>query len=178
MSLHPAMEWFERHQALLAWTSAFSILLCVGALLALPVIAARIPRNYFKPEYRSPLSANHPVLAGLIWLGRNLAGLGMMLVGLVLFILPGPGTPVVVAGLLVTTLPARRWLLRTLLRRRPILQAFNRLRQRRGAEPFTLADLTRRHRRRLFSARDRVAVSAASESAASPPQDVGGNATP
>ena len=144
MNLHRWIEWFERNQTVLLGSTAASVACAILTVLFLPDLAAKIPRDYFKPGFKSPFRMDHPVLGWVVWFGRNLAGVIMMAAGAAMVVLPGPGMPVLLMGLLVSTLPARRSLLRMALRRRPILAGFNWLRRKRGAPPFLLSDLARR----------------------------------
>lgn len=142
------IDWFDQHKEVLVWSTVFSVACWIVCLLLLPFAAARIPRDFFKPGYKSPFRMEHPVLGTLVWAFRNLLGFFIMVTGLAMIPLPGPGTPVLVMGLLLTTLPTRRHLARMALRRRPVLATFNWLRKQRGAEPFQLSDLARRSGRR------------------------------
>jgi hypothetical protein len=150
MQLQTILDWFRNHDDLLLWATGASIIFYAAILLTMPLIAARMPLDYFKPEYQSPFRHDHPVIGGLIWLARNIAGGLLLVAGFAMVPLPGPGVPVVLMGLMITTLPARRHLMRMALRRRPVLNAFNWFRAKRGAPPFQLSDIARRSRRRFF----------------------------
>lgn len=147
-TLQRLVDWFSEHEQLLLWSTVFSAACWVTCLLLLPIAAARIPRDFFKPGYKSPFRVEHPVLGFLVWLVRNTGGFFLILAGIAMIPLPGPGMLVVLMGLLITTLPTRRHLARMVLRRRQALAAFNWLRRQRGAEPFQLSDLARRSGRR------------------------------
>jgi hypothetical protein len=65
----------------------------------------------------------------------RLLGASLIALGVVLLFLPGPGLPLILAGVLVCDLPGRATVLRWLLRRPTVLREVNRLRARHGVPP-------------------------------------------
>jgi hypothetical protein len=98
------------------------------ALVARIVVA--LPPDYFQQE-----PARRRWTLGRV--GRNLAGIGLVLLGIVLSVpgVPGQGVLTVLAGLVLVDFPGRRRLERSLVGRRGILHALNSLRARFGRPP-------------------------------------------
>jgi hypothetical protein len=44
-------EWLHERETLLWWVGALSILMCVGTLVALPLVVARLPADYFRRDH-------------------------------------------------------------------------------------------------------------------------------
>ena len=129
------------HAVALSALATVSWILFVGSLLALPWLAARIPADYFagprRPPPRRLLSGKprHPAAAIGLRILRNLAGLGLILAGAAMLVLPGQGVLTILAGLVLTDLPGKRRLERAVVRRPVVLRTLNALRRRRGVEP-------------------------------------------
>jgi len=127
--LDQVLSWIAwRHIALA--TLVWAVL--TGASLALVAwIVLALPEDYFEVD-RPPLT---------VWtvarLGRNVAGLALVAVGVVLSIpgVPGQGLLTILVGLFLVDFPRRRRLERALARRPGVLLALNRLRFRFGRPP-------------------------------------------
>lgn len=65
-------------------------------------------------------------------IARNIGGALLILAGLVLLVLPGPGLPLLAAGLLMIDFPGKRRLLRWLMSKPPVRRALNWVRRRFG----------------------------------------------
>jgi len=107
------------------------LLLNVGSLALVLRIALALPEDYFESD--APVRTRWTIGR----LGRNVAGVMLILVGAVLSIpgVPGQGLLTVLAGVLLVDFPGRRRLERMLVGRRGVLPALNRLRARFGRPP-------------------------------------------
>jgi hypothetical protein len=107
------------------------LLLNVGSLALVLRIALALPEDYFESD--APVRTRWTIGR----LGRNVAGVMLILVGAVLSIpgVPGQGLLTVLAGVLLVDFPGRRRLERMLADRRGVLPALNRLRARFGRPP-------------------------------------------
>ncbi len=137
----PLAEWlawlpdWAKSQTL--WTAVFiaSVALAVVSALAVPWLLVRIPADYFAGEKR-PRASTH--LSFFLRVLRNLAGVVLLLLGLLMLVLPGQGLLTMVVGLLFLDFPGKYRLLRRLLRT-PSLRAFiARVRARAGRAPLEL----------------------------------------
>ena len=107
------------------------ILLTAGSLAIVLRVVLSLPADFFErePEVRRPWT--------LARVARNLAGLLLIAVGVVLSVpgIPGQGLLTVLVGVLLVDFPQRRKLERALLRRPGVLPTLNRLRARFGRPP-------------------------------------------
>ncbi len=131
--------WLHDHQAL-AWTVAASVALALVASLAGAIAIVRLPADYFAKPH---------VAAGGPWgIARNLAGWLLIVAGVAMLLLPGPGTIILLLGVLMANFPGKTRVQRWLLSRGPVLKSANRLRAR-FAKPLS----TRRSRRPATTSR-------------------------
>lgn len=137
MTLTELITWVKEHDVVLWWVMACSAVLTVGTLLALPWVVARIPDDYFATKERLPFGeySQHPVLRWVFRIGRNLLGVVLLLLGLVMVVGPGQGLIAILAGLLLTEFPGKRRLEMWVIRRPGLLKGINWLRVRRGRPP-------------------------------------------
>ncbi|MBV9128178.1 MAG: hypothetical protein JO117_08845 [Verrucomicrobia bacterium] len=128
---HSTRHWLRQHEAFVYWGGGISMVLCIGGLLALPLIAARLPVDYLLRLSQGRASDESP-RHWLVTLARNVAGALLLLTGVALLPLPGPGMLVIIVGLGFMDFPAKRRVLLKLVRRRSVLQPMNWVRRRVG----------------------------------------------
>jgi len=117
-----------------AWiaSTAISLGTYVAVALAIPVVLARIPADYFtRPPRRHPLTVH--VL-------RALAGALVAAAGVAMLFLPGPGILTILLGLSIIGGPLAGRAMRKLVHRPRVLDAINAIRRRRGIEPLLPPD--------------------------------------
>jgi hypothetical protein len=113
--------------------AAVWVLLTVASLAAVLRVVLALPVDYFEAAPTAPPR----------WtvrrLGRQLAGLVLIVVGALLSIpgVPGQGLLTMLAGVLLVDFPGRHRLERVLIARRGVLPTLNRLRARFGRPPLT-----------------------------------------
>lgn len=113
-----------------------SVVMFVGSLLAVPIVLARIPADYFVRERpRTKEEGGHPVLriAGRIL--KNLAGAVFLLAGIAMLALPGQGLLTIFIGLWLLDFPGKRKLELKLIRRPRVLRSINWLRRKAKQPP-------------------------------------------
>ena len=106
--LQPISEW-ALSPAVLGVLSLASLLFFVGSILALPWLIARLPEDYFVDD-DSPPSA---VLRGeraakLSRVVRNVVGVGLLLAGVAMLVLPGQGVLTIIVALGLIEFPGKR----------------------------------------------------------------------
>ena len=114
------------------------------SVLGLGVVSAvliRLPATYFCGSRPEGFWSNaHPIVrwAGLII--KNIVGLGVVLVGILLTLpgVPGPGLLTVLLGIMLMDFPGKRRLECWLIGRPKVLATVNRLRQQFNRAPFVL----------------------------------------
>jgi len=132
------VPWPPDWQALLLWSGALSLLAVVAAIVGVPWVLARLPADYFSQPRREAwrLAGGEPVLARLAGLAKNLLGLVLVVLGVLLVFTPGQGLLTILAGLLLMNFPGKYRLERALVAQPGVLRGLNWLRQRRGRAPF------------------------------------------
>lgn len=127
-------DWLRSHQTLLEWLGILSISSLVAAVLLGPLLAARIPEDYFVAERRPPVA--HPVLRVL----KTLLGAALVVAGIAMLVLPGQGILTILLGVMLMEFPGKYRLERALVRRRLVLRVLNAMRRRAGAPPLRAPD--------------------------------------
>lgn len=132
------MEFLSDWQQPLLWASGLSLLAAVAGVIGVPWVVIRLPQDYFaRPErvvWRG--SAGAPVLALVFGLLKNLLGLVLIMLGLIMLVTPGQGILTLLIGLLLMNFPGKYRLERWLVLRPGVLRGLNWLRHRRGQLPF------------------------------------------
>jgi hypothetical protein len=105
-----------------------SIVLAVGSVALVAAVVVNWPADHFK--HHAP--AGQPARHVLALIGRNLAGVVLIALGLVMAVpgIPGQGILTMIVGLTLIDFPGKRGLERRLIGRPHILRAINRLRAR------------------------------------------------
>jgi hypothetical protein len=123
------LAWIYGHKTLLGWLGALSIVMFVGTLVALPIIVARLPADYFTRDQHHTnghTSAITPRLLGRV--GKNLLGSVLILAGVAMLVLPGQGILTILIGLMLIDFPGKQALERRLVQQPSVWQAINWLR--------------------------------------------------
>ena len=117
----------------------------LGSLILIMLIVfvlVKLPATYYQDGHAATFSSSgyHPGVRWLIWIVRNILGLLLIVVGVLLSLpgIPGQGLLTIMIGLLVLELPGKRRLERKLIGRPQVLRAINRLRNRFGKPPLIL----------------------------------------
>ena len=147
----PVWMWLGDHATLMWWLAALSVLTFVLSLILVPIIIARLPRDYFLTE--RPLTeqfrGQHPVIRWLFLIGKNLLGLVLVLGGIAMSVpaIPGQGILTILIGLMLLDFPGKRQVELWILRRSAVEKLVNWIRRRRGREPLVLPPKKARHRK-------------------------------
>jgi hypothetical protein len=118
----------------------FSVVTFVATALAVPWFFARIPADHYVDRERHsmpfvpPGSPWRPPLLVL----KNLLGLLLVLLGVLMLVLPGQGLLTIAAGLMLVNFPGKRRFLAWLVSRKPVYAAINALRRRAHKPPLEL----------------------------------------
>ncbi len=124
----------EQHSVAFGVVAVTSLVFVVGGAALGPVFIARLPTDYFASDVMSRRLARKSSLAMSV--ARNLAGIALLMVGLLLLILPGQGLLTILAGLLLVDFPAKKSYLARVLKRPKVRAALDWVRRRVGKEPF------------------------------------------
>ena len=106
-------------------------MLAVGSLALATAVVVGWPADRFKGEGRRRRPHRHVVLRALAFVGKNLAGVVLLVLGLVMALpgIPGQGLLTMIIGLTLLDFPGKRELERRFVIPR-VLHAINRLRAR------------------------------------------------
>src|SRR5262245_3710834 len=121
------LAWLRGQETVLWWLGALSVVTFVGTLVALPLVVVRLPANYFTQAPR-PIRRCHSQATGsrVLWhLGKNLLGLLIVLVGVVMLLLPGQGILTILIGLMLLDFPGKQRLERRLVQQPSVWRAIN-----------------------------------------------------
>lgn len=129
--------WLDAHGGATWWVVGTSLVMLVGSLLIVRVVLVRMPADYFC-RHDQPAARRHPVLHVLFVVGRNLAGVILLALGLLMVIGPGQGLITILIAIGLLDFPGKRRLELALVRRRPIHRAIDWVRKRAGRAPLVL----------------------------------------
>ena len=129
-------EWFYNNETLLWWLLVASFITFITTLIAVPVILARLPEDYFSlpDRHRMPWSDRHPVLRIPLLLVKNMLGIIFVLAGLLMLALPGQGFLTIIIGLALMDFPGKYHAERWIVSRHSVLRLINWIR-RKAAKP-------------------------------------------
>jgi hypothetical protein len=128
-----ALAYVEAHAVV--FTAGSLAMLC-ASLTVFPFILVRLPRRYFAEESRPRPLSRHPLVHWILMSLKNLLGLLIVLVGFLLFFLPGQGLLTLIIGLTIMNYPGKFQAERWLVRRPRVMPALNWIRARFNAPPF------------------------------------------
>lgn len=134
------MDWSTDWQQLLVWSSALAVLAVLGTLVGVPWAIGRLPRDYFLRErrqvwYRVP---GAPLYSFALALLKNLFGLALFALGLLMLFTPGQGILTMLIGMMLMNFPGKYRLERKLVTQDRVMHGLNWLRLRRGQPPFDM----------------------------------------
>lgn len=132
------MDFLSEWQQPLLWVSGLSLLGVVATLIAVPWVVTRLPRDYFARGERVSWreTSGEPVFAMIIGVAKNILGLLLIVLGLIMLVTPGQGILTLLIGLLLMNFPGKYSVERWLVMRPGVMRGMNWLRSRRGEVPF------------------------------------------
>tara|TARA_R110002072_G_scaffold149807_1_gene297751 strand:- start:118 stop:525 length:408 start_codon:yes stop_codon:yes gene_type:complete len=132
------MEFLSNWQQPLLWASGLSLLALIATIFGVPWVVTRLPKDYFVRAERVVWRASFdaPLLSLIISMLKNLLGLLLVVLGLIMLVTPGQGIVTLLIGLLLMNFPGKYHLERWLVLRPGVLKGLNWLRRRQGQLPF------------------------------------------
>lgn len=130
-------DWISGHTGLIF---GISVAMFAGSLIALPVMIARLPADYFLKSRRQalPFSRTHPAIRLLLLTLKNLIGGAFLIAGLIMIVTPGQGILAVLVGISLLDIPGKRRFELAIVRRPHVLKAINWIRQKAHRPPLQL----------------------------------------
>src|SRR5262245_52832057 len=142
--LHNLLAWLAGHERFVAYALALSMLTFVGSIVLVTALIVRMPSDYFSkreaPSHGWP--GLHPAVRLAFIIGKNLVGVVIMVVGVILLLpgVPGQGVLTILIGLTLVDFPGKRTLELRVVRFQPVLRAINWIRTKNHRPPLQLPD--------------------------------------
>jgi hypothetical protein len=135
-------QWIQNNELFLLWLTIFSVITFVGSLIAVPVLVARIPTDYFadSTKHGTIWADHHPIIRWMLIVAKNLLGYVLIMAGILMLVLPGQGMLTILIGVLFLNFPGKYRLERWIISQGLVLQSINWLRQRAGKDPLVLGE--------------------------------------
>jgi len=113
---------------LLLAAAVFLVSFILGIAVFIALVAA-LPERYFVDEH-GLWTGKHPVICLLGRIGKNLLGVVLIVLGILLSIpgIPGQGLLTIVVGVVLLDIPGKHHLVKRVMHRPGVLRALNRLR--------------------------------------------------
>jgi hypothetical protein len=105
------------------------------------LVVVKLPATYFHPDHdREVLKDKHPTIRWVGIIGKNLAGVILIVLGVVMSMpgIPGPGLVTILFGVMLVDFPGKQRLEYKIVSRPSVLKTINNLRERFGREPMKL----------------------------------------
>jgi hypothetical protein len=126
---HALWDWLSEN----TWTVfGISLAIFLGTLVALPVVVALLPADYFiRKQSRWPTS----VWGWLLHVVKNLLGIIFLTMGIAMLVLPGQGLLTMLIGIMLLDFPGKRGWEFWLIRRHTLRKSIDWIRKKAGREP-------------------------------------------
>ena len=135
------LDWLGdlRRHAALGWSAlAISLVLSVGGFYLMRWLLVAMPADYFVRPGPLPWQLRHPVVRWSLLIGKNLLGVVLLVVGVVLLAIPGPGVLTILAALVLLDIPGKRAVEQRFLALPAVLHTINGIRQRANRPPLEM----------------------------------------
>jgi len=135
-------NWFAANPGATGVIVAGSLFIAVLYALAIFAVIARVAPDYFVAS--RPTAGTwrnrHPVLRITFHVLKNLLGLGLLVAGIAMLVLPGQGLLTILIAIGFLDFPGKRSMERQLVSQPKILSVINRIRERAGSPPLIMPD--------------------------------------
>lgn len=121
------LEWFHTHLLTVILTGSLSLVVFVGALIAVPLMLIRMPADYFRADRRSRprIRKVHPLISIVTVGAKNTMGVVLVAAGIFMLVTPGQGVLTILMGLALTNFPGKYRAERWLISRKPVFRCAN-----------------------------------------------------
>ena len=138
------MDWLTQQWTDLTWErilfgSGLFILTLVINILAIFIVIIKIPADYFSPHYSQHFLPGRPWF--IRWSAvilKNLLGITLLIVGIVMLIGPGQGILTILLALIMLDIPGKRPLEARIIKRPAVRNAIDKIRSRYNKPPLIL----------------------------------------
>lgn len=115
-----------------------SVIGVLATLLLTPLVASKIPSDYFSDEQRKPYAPKNIFLYLLYKIIKNILGVLLLLLGIILLFTPGQGLLSILLASLLLDYPGKFRFQRFLIQKKPVLDGLNWLRKIAGVGPLEI----------------------------------------
>lgn len=131
-------EWVKANDALIVKLTIASLVMFVGTLTVIPIVVSRMSADYFMPVRDDSRADRHPFarLSGLVM--KNVLGLVLVLMGIVMIFIPGQGLLTILFGVVLLDFPGKRNFELWLVKKKPVQNSINWIRRKAKKEPLIL----------------------------------------
>lgn len=140
--LHDLLAWLRSQNAgeIALYSIALFVVMFTGSLAFTAWIIVQLPATYFLDNHPHALAERHPAVRWLGLIAKNVAGVALILLGVLLSLpgVPGQGALTILIGLMMVDFPGKRRLERKLVARPAVRRGIDRLRARFGKPPLVL----------------------------------------
>lgn len=131
------LSYIQENENVLLILGVMSVVSFLATLVIIPWIVLRISADYFSAPRRVSLVASdaHPSLKILVLIIKNLFGIVVLLLGIVMLVIPGQGLLTILIGVVLIDFPGKYKFQRWLISRDPVLKSANWLREKGHKKP-------------------------------------------
>lgn len=115
----------------IAWSVGIGAIILLATAVGTALFAIYLPADYFTRR-RQVWDKNRSAWQWAVIVLKNLAGVVLIVAGVLMLVLPGQGVLTIIIGLLMLNFPGKRKLVTGLIRRTKVLGSINALRLRFG----------------------------------------------
>jgi len=117
-----------------------SVATFILTLLIVPLVVVRIPADYFQTNKRhtDQWMGVHPILRYLLIVLKNICGLVLLCMGILMLVLPGQGLLTMVFGIALMDFPGKFTLERRLVSYPKVLDSINWIRKKANRQPLLI----------------------------------------
>jgi len=133
-------DWLASHSGLMWTVSVVSVAVFVVTLAIIPYCISHIPEDYLvrkRMDQEKPF-AQKPWMRSIYLVLKNLLGVILVVVGLVMFFIPGQGIITMLIGIMLMNFPGKRRLATAIVRQPAIFKSINWTRAKALAPPLLL----------------------------------------
>ncbi len=124
------------------WVAGLFVVTFAASLIAVGFILVKLPARYFCRDCpREMWIDQHPVLRWTAIIGKNLAGIVLLVFGVIQLVTPGQGILTILIAIMLLDFPGKRRFERWLVSRPKVLRAINWLRRRYHKPPLVLEEV-------------------------------------
>lgn len=136
--MNQLVGWLNEYSLYFSTAAGATILLMVVSLAATPWFVASLPSDFLQPRMLD--SKRKGVFGALIFTFRNIIGLILATLGVILMVTPGPGLVVLLVGISLAEFRGKQRLLISIAIQPSVFNSLNWMRARRGKPPFEYPD--------------------------------------